>query len=148
MRSWFHFGLSGKWASKNTLGHLTGDKNKLWIWYRFKVLCPCYLYFCTRIVDENRENWVLRDNLKPFSFRFRMKITDHVLYPVRIVEMEVGTSCPTCASRGRCCGSPLDYLIRPSQFNASFPIARPTHFFGKVKKKNSWFTSQRGKYFN
>ena len=24
---------------------------------------------------------------------------------------------------------------RPSQFNVSFPIARPTHFFGKVKKK-------------
>ena len=23
----------------------------------------------------------------------------------------------------------------PSQFNASFPITRPTHFFGKVKKK-------------
>ena len=29
------------------------------------------------------------------------------------------------------------YLKRPSQFNASFPIARPTHFFGKVTiKKN------------
>ena len=26
-------------------------------------------------------------------------------------------------------------LLWPSQFNASFPIARPTHFFGKVKKK-------------
>ena len=25
--------------------------------------------------------------------------------------------------------------LRPSQFNALFPIARPTHFFGKVKKK-------------
>ena len=29
----------------------------------------------------------------------------------------------------------------PSQFNASFPITRPTHFFGKVKrKKNSRIT--------
>ena len=27
--------------------------------------------------------------------------------------------------------------LRPSQFNASFPIARPTHFFGKVKKKKN-----------
>ena len=31
-------------------------------------------------------------------------------------------------------------LVTPSQFNASFPIARPTHFFGKVKKKNSRIT--------
>ena len=28
-----------------------------------------------------------------------------------------------------------DFKSRPSQFNASFPTARPTHFFGKVKKK-------------
>ena len=27
------------------------------------------------------------------------------------------------------------FSVRPSQFNALFPIARPTHFFGKVKKK-------------
>ena len=27
-------------------------------------------------------------------------------------------------------------MLRPSQFNASFPIARPTHFFWKSKKKN------------
>ena len=29
----------------------------------------------------------------------------------------------------------MNGVIRPSQFNASFLIARPTHFFGKVKKK-------------
>ena len=28
-----------------------------------------------------------------------------------------------------------ELILRPSQFNALFPIARPTHFFGKVKKK-------------
>ena len=28
----------------------------------------------------------------------------------------------------------------PSQFNASFPIKRPTHFFGKVKKKKPRIT--------
>ena len=26
--------------------------------------------------------------------------------------------------------------VRPSQFNASFPISRPTYLFGKVKKLN------------
>ena len=37
--------------------------------------------------------------------------------------------------------------FRPSQQNVSFPIARLTHFFRKVKK-HSRFTSQRSKYFN
>ena len=31
----------------------------------------------------------------------------------------------------------LQEILRPFQFNASFPVAPPTHFFGKVKKKNS-----------
>ena len=40
-------------------------------------------------------------------------------------------------------------LLWPSQCNASFPIARPTHFFGKVKKKKKFQNhSQRSKYFN
>ena len=38
-------------------------------------------------------------------------------------------------------------VIRPSQLYVSFPIARPTHFFGKVKKKmQNHF--KKSKYFS
>ena len=67
--------------------------------------------------SEKRENWVLRDNLKHFCFWFWIWITGHVLYPVRIVEMERGTS-----SKGGCCELLLAYAARSCSSRLEFEI--------------------------
>ena len=96
---------------------MIADKNKVWIWYWSKVLCPCFLYFLIRMFSEKRENWVLRDNLKHFCFWFWIWITGHVLYPVRIVEMERGTS-----SKEGCCELLLAYAARSCSSRLEFGI--------------------------
>ena len=96
---------------------MIAEKNKLWIWYQSKVLCSCFLYFPIRMFSEKRENWVLRDNLKHFCFWFWIWITGRVLYPVRIVEMERGTS-----SKGGCCELLLAYAARSCSSRLEFEI--------------------------
>ena len=67
--------------------------------------------------SEKRENWVLRDNLQPVCFCFWISITGRVLYPVRIVEMERGTS-----SKGGCCELLLADAARPCSSRLEFEI--------------------------
>ena len=67
--------------------------------------------------SEKRENWVLRDNLQPVCFCFWISITGRVLYPLRIVEMERGTS-----SKGGCCELLLADAARPCSSRLEFEI--------------------------